>query len=352
MTDNINIKKIFGLVLICSGLGIGIVTAMVLYTSQQSQLPLINPLKKGIDQLTEKPLDKYTFENLKKRQFIGNKIVLDKILKDDSLYSSYIFSFTSDGKKISGVANVPKTTGKAAVIVMLRGYADRDSYTQGVGTQHAADVFARAGFITLAPDFLGYGQSASPSADSLEERFETYTTALDLLASVKNLPDAVASISSDHPEVDISKVALWGHSNGGHIALAVLEITGASYPAVLWAPVSKPFPYSILYYTDEFDDHGKKLRKIVADFEKDYDAEKYSLTNYFDWIQAPIQLHQGDADLEVPLRWSDTLYNDVKKLNKDISYFTYPGDDHNFAKGNWSTVVSRNISFYKLKLYR
>jgi len=24
------------------------------------------------------------------------------------------------------------------------------------------------------------------------------------------------------------------------------------------APVSKPFPYSILYYTDEFDDGGKR----------------------------------------------------------------------------------------------
>ncbi|KKR51142.1 MAG: hypothetical protein UT84_C0002G0003 [Candidatus Curtissbacteria bacterium GW2011_GWA1_40_16] len=101
------------------------------------------------------------------------------------------------------------------------------------------------------------------------------------------------------------------------------------------------------FYTDDIDDHGKALRKVVADFEKDYDSELYSLTNYLDKINAPIQIHQGGGDEAVPIKWSDDLVKVLKDKGKDVSYFTYAGDDHNFAKGSWQTVVNRNIEFYK-----
>ncbi|MBI2611158.1 dienelactone hydrolase family protein, partial [Candidatus Gottesmanbacteria bacterium] len=204
------------------------------------------------------------------------------------------------------------------------------------GTVRVGEAFTKAGFITLAPDFLGYGESDNPSINVMEERFQTYTTALTLLSSIKNLPNA-------NPD----KIGIWGHSNGGQIALSILAITGKNYPTVLWAPVSKPFPYSILYYTDEFEDHGKLLRKVVADFEKDYDIELYSPPNYYEWINAPIQIHQGGADDAAPQKWSDQLVKTLKELEKEVEYFTYAGDDHNFAKGSWQIVVDRNINFFR-----
>ncbi|OGE11093.1 hypothetical protein A2470_01680 [Candidatus Curtissbacteria bacterium RIFOXYC2_FULL_41_11] len=185
-----------------------------------------------------------------------------------------------------------------------------------------------------------------PSENPMEERFQTHTTALTLLASVKNL-NAALSEAGVAARADPDRIAIWGHSNGGQIALTILEITGKSYPTVLWAPVSKPFPYSILYYTDDFDDHGRMLRKVVADFEKDYDSEGYSLASYFEKIKAPVQLHQGGADEAVPLKWSDQLYEQLKELDRDIQYFTYTGEDHNFAQGAWGQVVNRNIVFYQ-----
>jgi len=129
-----------------------------------------------------------------------------------------------------------------------------------------------------------------------------------------------------------------------------LAISGKNYPTVLWAPVSKPFPYSILYFTDEFDDHGKALRRAVADFEKDYDIEKYSPTNYLSWINSPIQLHQAVEDEAVPKRWSDQLNQELKKLNKDITYYTYFGENHNFNNGSWGLAIQRSINFYNEKL--
>lgn len=297
----------------------------------------------------EKPLDKYTIDALSKTKFTASDIELGDVLKDDPNFVSRYFYFKVGGKRVSGQINYPKTPGTYPVIVMNRGYIDRETYKTGDGTRRSSEVFAKNGFITVAPDFLGYGQSDMPSESPLEERFQTYITAATLLESVGNLNSAFVKADSN-VKVDPNKIGLWGHSNGGQITLTVLEITGENYPIVLWAPVSKPFPYSILYYTDDIDDHGKMLRRVVADFERDYDSELYSLTNYFDKINAPIQIHQGSADDAVPIGWSDSLVKTLKDKDKDITYFTYPGDDHNFTKGGWQTVVERNIEFLKEKL--
>jgi dipeptidyl aminopeptidase/acylaminoacyl peptidase len=299
-----------------------------------SSLATISPVSK----LLEKPLEKYSILRLAGRTYAGSQIMLDTATATTSAYTVYSFHYESDGKKVTGVAHVPNTasvTHKLPVIVQLRGYVDQDKYFPGEETSPSAEVYASNGFITLAPDFLGYGGSDKSSADAFEDRFLTYTTALNLLASVKTLPMANAA-----------KIGIWGHSNGGHIALTVLEILGKPLPASLWAPVSKPFPYSILYYSDEAEDNGKALRKELAGFEQDYNVDDYSLTNYFDRITGPIVLHQGSADDAVPQSWSDLLAKFLKDKGKDITYYVYPGADHNMQPGAWNTVVARDITFF------
>jgi len=293
-----------------------------------------------ISQILEKPLDKYTIVRLHKTTFPKSQITLGKVISEDDTFTSRVFYFTVDGKKVSGLMNVPKTGEPFPVILLLRGFVDQKMYKPGIGSQQIGAQLAKNGFVTLSPDFFGYGESASASADGFEDRFQTYTTALTLFSSVSTLNNAGVA-------VDPKKVGIWGHSNGGHIALATLAISGKAYPTVLWAPVSKPFPYSILYYTDEFDDSGKALRKSLADFENDYDVNKYTFTNHLDWITAPIQLHQGTGDIEVPYWWSDDLVAKLKDKKKDIEYFTYPGDDHNLSPNGWSTAVQRSISFFR-----
>lgn len=304
---------------------------------------IISPLG---SKLKEKPLDKYTFERLKETKFSSNPITFGKLIKDENGFVSYVFYVSIEDKKVSGLANIPKKEGTYPVVVMLRGYVPKEKYSIGEGTKRAGEVFAQNGFITLAPDFLGYGESASPSASSIEERFQTYTTALTLFASLGSINNSLEH-DQFNARADTEKIGIWGHSNGGHIALSVLEITGEKYPTVLWAPVSKPFPYSILYYTDEFDDRGKLLRKVLAEFEKNYDVELYSPLNYYSWIQAPIQLHQGTADDSVPVKWSDELVKELEKLQKDVDYFIYPGADHNLLPNGWSAAVERSIVFYR-----
>jgi len=290
--------------------------------------------------LKEKPLEKYTIDTLSRRQYTPSPIVFGDPIATAPGYSVLPFSFTSDGKKVTGLAHVPMTplSHKLPVIVQFRGYAERATYTPGLGTNHSAEVFAKNGFVSLAPDFLGYGGSDAGPDNGFEDRFETYTTALNFLASIPTISF-----------VDPSHVFLWGHSNGGQIALTVLTILedkGKTYPTSLWAAVTKKFPYSILYYTDEFEDYGKALRKELAGFEQDYDTDLYAFSNYLDRIQAPLMFHQGTADEEVPERWSRDFVNEMREIEKTIKYYTYPGADHNLSTG-WNTVVARDVEFFK-----
>jgi len=297
-------------------------------------------------QAKEKPLDKYTFDALSKTKFEPSEIELGEVIEDSADFTSRLFYFYDSGKRVSGQINIPAAKGPFPVIFMFRGYVDREVYTIGVGTQRAAEVFAKNGFVTISPDFLGYGQSDSSSSDVMEERFQTYTAAITLLRSVENLNKAFDKEGIE-ARADINKFGIWGHSNGGQIAISTLEITGESIPTVLWAPVSKPFPYSVLYYTDEFDDRGKFLRGEIAKFEKDYDVDNYSIEKFFGRIGAPVQIYQGTLDDSVPQSWSDEFVTAMEELNKDIKYVVFPGADHNLLPNGWNSAVVGAMEFYR-----
>ena len=305
---------------------------------------IIQPVITSMSQ--DHSLDTYSIENLRLRMVPESTLVFTETTKETSQYVSQLFYYYADGKKITGLSHIPKKVENAPVVIMFRGYADTEVYEPGYGTAHAGEYYATNGFVVLAPDFLGYGGSDMPSKNPVQERFERYTAGLTLIDSIKTLNASLSKLPYQST-ADINHIGLWGHSNGGHVALVMLEITGKEFPTSLWNPVSKPFPYSILYYTDDFDDHGKALRKLVADFEKDYDAEKYSLTNYLEWINGPIILHQGESDKDVPKDWSDELYTSLEDLDKDVDYYTYRGNAHNFSEGAWNTVVARDVRFFK-----
>jgi dipeptidyl aminopeptidase/acylaminoacyl peptidase len=315
-----------------------IVTLLLLYLYSTFMFKPIVPFS-STDTTIERPLLKYSLEELAKRQPQPGPIQLGEVVATHPNYTTYTFTFTTEGKKVSGLANIPNGEGKFPVIVQYRGYVDPSIYETGVGTRRSGEIFANNGYITLAPDFLNYAQSDKSNTNNIfEDRFLTYTTALDMLAAIPTFPQA-----------DPQRVGIWGHSNGGHIALTVLAITGKPYPTTLWAPVTKPFPFSVLFYTDESVDQGKFIRGELARFEGLYDVNDFTFPQYIDRISAPIQLHQGTADDAVPVAWSDQFAQQLKDANQNITYYRYPGADHNMA-GAWDTVVQRDFEFFRQAL--
>lgn len=300
---------------------------------------VISPLAQKI--IKEKPLDKYSFARLSQREPVKGVIEIGEVIIEQDSYTSYFFSFMTQGKKVTGQLNIPEGDGPFPAVIMLRGYVPAENYTTGTGTKSAAGYFASRGYVTIAPDFLGYGGSDEADEDTFVARVKRPETVLDLLDSLSSLE-----------MVNQDEVVMWGHSNGGQIGISALEIMGESihYSDIVkavsfWAPVTKAFPYSILYYTDESDDRGKALRKAIASFESEYDVFDYSLDRYLDWIDTPIQIHQGTADDAVPYEWSDEWVEAMEELEKDVVYYRYPGADHNM-RPVWGSVVSRDLTFY------
>lgn len=328
-------EKVLVLVALIISFGIGFMVGEIVLIKTQKINPIVN-------QVVDRSLDKYTIDNLSSVQVSIPSFQVVKILKDYPNFTSNEFSMEFDptfqkgsSKKVSGMINVPKDNNKHPVILMIRGYVALKDYFIGNGTINASLFFAKNGFITASPDFLGYGDSDQESPNVFESRFQTYTTAMALLKSVDLIPNW------DHKNVFI-----WAHSNGGNIALTTLEITGATYPTVLWAPVSAPFPFSILYYSDETDDKGKFLRKSLAQFEDVYNTDLYSLTNYLDRIKAPIQLNQGTNDDAVPVAWSDNLSKILKKQGLNLNYNIYQGADHSMSPV-WDSVIEKDLEFFR-----
>jgi dipeptidyl aminopeptidase/acylaminoacyl peptidase len=304
------------------------------YQNYAPDLTIINPV-------IPKPLEKYTIENLAINKLEEGIIKIEEVINEENDFTSYLFSLEHKpslqdkiAKKVTGQLNIPAGEGKYPIIVMFRGYVDQEIYETGIGTRKSAAIYAQNGFITIAPDFLGYAGSDIQAENIFESRFQTYTTALSVLSSLDSIPSW-----------DGTNILLWGHSNGGLVALTILEITGNSYPTVLWAPVTKSFPYSILYYTDESEDKGKYIRRELAKFENLYDVEQYSIDNYLERIDAPIQFHQGTSDNAVPFEWTNEFIDILDELEKEVTYYIYSGANHNMVPA-WNTVVQRNLVFF------
>jgi dipeptidyl aminopeptidase/acylaminoacyl peptidase len=324
------------------GLGLGLIGCLGYIAIGKCKSP--NSIKERMVEIP-RPLDKYSIDNLSEAEVMPEKIKIGESLKTEENFDSHLFSFEYDPtlqnrnegerKVVSGLINLPNKPGVFPLVIMIRGYVDQGIFETGMGSKNAGEAFAGEGFITLAPDFLGYGGSDSEAENIFETRFQTYTTVLSLLKSLESIE-----------KWDKQNVFIWAHSNGGQIALTVLAVTREAIPTTLWAPVTKPFPYNVLYYTDESDDGGKLIRRELARFEDLYDTDLYSFSNYLDRISAPIQIHQGTADDAVPVEWSDNFVSKMKESGKEISYYKHPGADHNMVPA-WDEALESDINYFR-----
>lgn len=356
---------------------------------------LINPFISRYGTQSQ-PLNAYRTETLAAQTFTAESpiTIIDRLgpNDEDAQYRSYLISYVSDGKTISGQLNVPVTappTGGYPVIVMLRGFVPEDSYQTGVGTKNAAAYYASNGYATIAPDFLGFGESDDPPEDTWEARFIKPINVAQLLESISAYPEVTSSEELPGPVsvlLDSNNLGLWGHSNGGQIALTTLQITGKEIPTTLWAPVTAPFPYSILFFGDELADEGKEQRAWIALFEDTYDVLDFSVPQHLDLLPATtIQIHHGALDDAAPIAWTEEFIDKIQFENNrratfenqqrekistasgamkqaledelreavldkiTIEYFRYPQTDHNLSP-SWNTVVQRDVTFFEEQL--
>lgn len=359
--------------------------------------PLLSRINSDIQEEPELPLLQFSIKRLQEYSFTPSTLQLLEKTEETTEYQRYTFAYTSTQRTITGQLTVPtevrNDTQEHHAIVMLRGYVPQSIYDHGVGTRNAAAAYAQAGFVTIAPDFLGYGQSDPEPEDSWESRFIKPIHVIELM---KGIQESGVPIDLDDAEtvIEVESLGLWGHSNGGQIALSVLEILEEPIPTTLWAPVTAPFPYSILFFSDEHDDEGKGMRTYLTQFEQLYDVFDFSVTQHLESLRGPILIHHGTSDEAALVQWSQEFMSKISAENErraaralqqkqiiasstaseaasaieipqasesarkvldehtepiDITLLTYPGANHNLQP-SWDTVVTRDITFFDQNL--
>lgn len=295
-----------------------------------------NVTKNETSTTTSNPL---AIENLKKRSYQGSEITVEQTFSENSLYKAYRVSYLSDGLKIFAAMNVPNGTGPFPVIILNHGYFNTTTFNTGDGTKTMADILANNGYLTLASDYRNHGESESDGVQR-GHRPEYSVDVLNLIASVNNLEKA-----------DQSKIGTWGHSMGGEVALKVLEVSEQIKAAVLWAPTSGNSRRNFEHWVLRFGENTTQPQENSSTNSPEKQTfDETSANNYFDYISAPIQLHHGTADAEVPYDWSVELNSSLENAGKNIEFFTYEGQDHNFRNYGWGEISPRTIEFFDLYL--
>lgn len=266
-------------------------------------------------------------EQLRQREFTGGEIKIEETLGHNNSYTSYIFSYPSDNLKIYGMMNIPEGDGPFPIVVLNHGYYNPSSFNSGDGTRTMADILATNGYITVASDYRGHGQSEDNGQKRGGHRPEFAIDVLNLIASIKSIDKA-----------DSNRIGMWGHSMGGEVSLRTAEATDKVKAIVLWAPTSANSSDNANFYGGR---HNPNINP---------ENDGISPINYLKYISAPISLHQGLVDVEVKPEWSKQLNDALKKEGKTVEYFEYPGQDHNFRNLGWDEISVRTLKFYNTYL--
>ncbi len=282
--------------------------------------------------------------------YSGSAITIEETLEPGANYARYIAWYESDGLRIYGLLTIPNgkmpATGWPAII-FNHGYIDPAVYRSTERYIAYVDNLARNGYIVYRIDYRGHDRSDGTASGAFGS--PGYTT--DVL-------NAVASIKA-FPQADPDRIGMWGHSMGGFLTLRAMVISPDIKAGVIWAGVVASYPDLICCWrrpspnaptatpNPNFRSGWRSnWQNIYGSPEQNPDFWLgISANNYLSDISGPLQLHHGTADSEVPLAFSQSLYQQLLDAGKTVEYYEYLGDDHNLSKF-FSLAMQRTLNFY------
>ncbi len=289
---------------------------------------------------------------MRQRDYPGSDLAIEQTLTPGTNYRRYVASYESDGLKIFGLLTVPNGRRPATgwpVIIFNHGYIPPTIYRTTERYVAYVDAFARNGYIVFKPDYRGFGSSQGQAISAYGAPDDT----VDVVNAVTTM--------QRYPEADPNRIGMWGHSMGGNITLRALVIDPRIKVAVIWAGVNATYRDLLENWHPTGGDRpapsfsggwpGKFIDRFGTPEQNPGFWDSISPMAYLADITAPIQLHHGTGDTEVPLQFSQTLTNDLHAAGKPVELYTYAGADHNIAQG-FTLAMARSVAFFDRTLKR
>lgn len=275
---------------------------------------------------------------LMEETYDGRDFTLGQVLDENSTYTRHFITYQSGDLTISGIANIPRGTGPFPVLVLNHGFIDPAIYTNGRGLKREQDYLARRGYVVVHSDYRNHAQSDKDPDNELRFRLGYTEDIINLILALR---------SARLPSFDAERIGMLGHSMGGGVTLNTLVVQPDLVDAaVLFAPVSANYERNYERWTKRESETGQQIIARYGTPEENPDFwNGVSAKNYFDRITTPIQNHHGSADASVELKWSDELRDWLAAADKELEYYVYPGEPHEFVAA-WPTVMQRTVSFF------
>lgn len=320
------------------------------FLPNEKNVKTINTVKTDKESI-DNPL---SIERMRKENFIGSDLQIEETLVDGSNYHQYIASYKSQGLKIFGLLTVPfgdKPESGWPTVLFNHGYIPPAQYRTTEKYVSYVDNFARNGYIVFKSDYRGHGSSEGQP----EGGYYSPAYTIDVLNALSSL--------KKYPEVDANRIGMWGHSMGGSITLRSLTVRPDDIKvAVIWAGVvgtyedlTKNWRRAVPFRLSPEEQAIRNMRNssrttlmqkygspsAVSKFWTSIDPNYYLMD-----IKAPIQLHTGSDDEEVPAEFSKGLFERLTKINKVVEFYNYEGGDHNISDPNFSIAMKRSLDFF------
>ncbi|ADV66316.1 alpha/beta hydrolase family protein [Deinococcus maricopensis] len=298
---------------------------------------------------TESPLnaDALRITSLRARAYPGSALTVERTLSRGGNYTRQVVSYRSDGLKIYALLTVPDgkpPKGGWPAIVFNHGYIPPEVYRTTERYVAYQDAFARAGFVTLKSDYRGHGASQGEARGGYYD--PGYT--IDVL-------NALGSLKRD-PRVNRTRIGMWGHSMGGHLTLRAMVVDPSIKAGVIWAGVVAPYDLLMNGWTrgpgaEHIPTRLTSRRKLITE---QYGTpgsnptfwNAISPNSYLRDLGGPLQLHQGTADVEVPVTFHRALAQGLQAARKPYEAYGYPGDNHNLSR-NLNLALNRSVAFFR-----
>jgi len=272
----------------------------------------------------EPTLNPLAIDAMRQRDYPGSDLAIEQTLAPGSNYRRSIASYRSDGLKIFGLLTVPNGSRPASgwpVIIFNHGYIPPTVYRTTERYVAYVDAFARDGYIVFKPDYRGFGSSQGQAVSAYGSPDDT----VDVLNAVTTL--------QRFPQADPNRIGMWGHSMGGNITLRALVVDPRIKAAVIWAGVNATYKDLLENWHPTGGDRpppsfsGGWPRNFIDRFgtpeQNPAFWDSISPMAYLADITAPIQLHHGTDDTEVPLQFSQNLADQLGADGKNAELFMY-----------------------------
>lgn len=288
-----------------------------------------------------------SIEYLREQEYPGSEIVIEQNLGAGTNYNRYLASYRSEGLKIYAYMTVPtgaKPPSGWPVVIFNHGYIPPTVYRpteRYIAYQHA---FASNGYIVFRPDYRGHADSEGEPLGAYSDPGYTIDV-LNAVSSIKGYADA-----------DPNRLGLWGHSMGGYITARAMVVRDDIKAGVIWAGVVGSYPDMLESWTrrntvpSSIPQRSRRWRQVlVEEYGSPEENPEFwasiSANNFLDELSGPVQLHHGTNDADVPVLFSELLYEEILTAGQAAEFYIYQGDDHNLS-ANLSTALQRSVAFF------